>query len=68
MIVRQPLRSQKFTVVFLTLIFHGGHFSATFEDLLTIRLPDTPGGRGVQSASPRIYHSLEGHFRSLKIP
>ncbi|XP_075559742.1 uncharacterized protein LOC142591299 isoform X2 [Dermacentor variabilis] len=35
MIVRQPLRSQKFTVVFLTLIFHGGHFSATFEDLLT---------------------------------
>ncbi|XP_075532811.1 seryl-tRNA synthetase-like insect mitochondrial protein isoform X2 [Dermacentor variabilis] len=22
-----------------------------------IRLPDTPGGRGVRSASPRIYHS-----------
>ncbi|XP_070390790.1 uncharacterized protein [Dermacentor albipictus] len=28
-----------------------------------IRLPDTPGGRGMRSASPRIYHRLEAQFR-----
>nr|XP_054917948.1 uncharacterized protein LOC129380577 isoform X2 [Dermacentor andersoni] len=28
-----------------------------------IRLPDTPGGRGGRSASPRIYHRLEVHFQ-----
>ncbi|XP_070379489.1 uncharacterized protein [Dermacentor albipictus] len=33
--------------------------------ILQIRLSDTPGGRGAQSASPRICHRLEGHFRSL---
>ncbi|XP_075547633.1 uncharacterized protein LOC142582118 [Dermacentor variabilis] len=33
--------------------------------LMQIRLPDTPGGRGGRSASPRIYRRSEDHFHGV---